>query len=129
MIIPIQSDRTPSETGILVTHGAHVKGHAHILQHGAVGLLDANGRPHKATCTRYSTLPPRHWRGAVRSAAVATLSRIAAGRAPTECAAIARGCDALGLQTHEGFAEPAPALSAHRLRLQSACTSSLECIA
>ena len=38
-----------------------------------------------------------------------TPARVAAGRAPTECAAIARGCDALGLRAHEGFAEPAPA--------------------
>ena len=49
-----------------------------------------------------------------------TPARVAAGRAPTECAAIARGCDALGLQTHEGFAEPAPAWVSKKSRNENA---------
>ena len=49
-----------------------------------------------------------------------TSARVAAGRAPTECAAIARGCDALGLQTHEGFAEPAPAWVSKKSRNENA---------
>ena len=37
-----------------------------------------------------------------------TPARVAAGRAPTECLAIGRGCRVLGLRAHEGFEEPAP---------------------
>ena len=37
-----------------------------------------------------------------------TPARVAAGRAPTECLAIGRGCAVLGLEAHEGFTEPAP---------------------
>ena len=49
-----------------------------------------------------------------------TPARVAAGGAPTEGAAIARGCDALGLQTHEGFAEPAPAWVSKKSRNENA---------
>lgn len=47
-----------------------------------------------------------------------TPARVAAGRAPTECLAIAKGCAVLGLEQHEGFTDQPPAWVPDRRRLE-----------
>jgi len=47
-----------------------------------------------------------------------TPARVAAGRAPTECLAIAKGCAVLGLEAHEGFTDQPPVWVPDRRRLE-----------